>query len=260
MNSCISSKDYLFICIDRSSSTYERNISLQIYSTIYDFSDSLTNTVDICCFDTQINHIRYNLDKNNLKKYSNKYLRPLPPPPIKKVGKGTNLSLAIKFVTENIIKRMKCDKNIRVVGLIFTDDESHKFKEDEYFNIAKYNCNEVKKLGGELIIIQMLPSNIYPNSSLILSNKFNLNPNQIISFVDTSPNSTEIYKICSRSLQILNSRESQKSFSVSLNLNEKLFIENDILTSKDDIVSSNNYNSNKNYLSRIMKYFKLNLY
>lgn len=254
MNRYISSKDYLSICIDRSSSTYERNISLQIYTTIYDFSDSLMNSVDICCFDTNINHVRYNLNNKNLKKYSNKYLRPLPPPPKENIGKGTNLSLAIKFVTDNIIKRMTQNKDIRVVGVIFTDDESHRFKEDQDFHLAKSNCNEVKKLGGELIIIQMLPSNNYPNSNLILSKRFNLDTKQIISFVDSSPNSTEIYKICSESLKILNSIESQNSFSVSTNLNEKLF--NDNLSSTKSLISpiKDKPNKNNNFFYRFIKY------
>lgn len=246
----ISSKDHLFIAIDRSSSTYERNISLQIYSTIYDFSYSLRGKIDICCFDTEINNFKINLNSKQVRLYADKYLRPLPPPPVKGLGKGTNLSLAILTVTNNIIQLMSIYKNKRVVGIIFTDDESYRFRPSNVFTTAKDNCQKIKQLGGELIIIQMLPSNNYPNSKQLLTDRFNLNPNQVISFVDDSAQSLEIYKICSRSLQILNSNQSQKSFSVSDNLNHQLLLDNSSNRPTNFLEKSKNY-----YFDKLMSYF-----
>ena len=193
----ISNYDELIICIDRSSSTYENNISLQIYASIFDFADILKNKIDISCFDTNILYPHYNLNKNELKVFADKYLKPLPPPPLKGIGKGTNLSIAIEFVTISMINKIK--NNNRVIGIIFTDDESHLIKEDNIFLNAKNNCEKIKNNNCELIIIQMLPKNNYSSEKII--KKFNLNKNQVIFFNNDNPNN--IYKIFSKSLELL---------------------------------------------------------
>lgn len=70
-------------------------------------------------------------NKIELKLFADKYLKPLPPPPLKDIGKGTNLSIAIEFITISMINKIK--NNNRVIGIIFTDDESHLIKEDNIF-------------------------------------------------------------------------------------------------------------------------------
>lgn len=227
MDSCISSKDNLVICIDRSSSTYERNISLQIYTTIYDFSKNIANKVDIACFDTQIRDPKYDVNQIELEDYANTFLKPLPPRPIPSEGRGTNLSVAIKFVTDRIIEKMNLPNNRRVVGIIFTDDESHLFKQNQIYLDAKKNCSTVNSIGGDLIIIQMLPLSNGISSNQIIK-KFNLRPQQVITFTDNSPQSVEIYKICSRTLNLLNSKQSQQSFSASEYLFENINKEENI--------------------------------
>ena len=86
--------------------------------------------------------------------------------------------------------------------------------QDQIYLDAKKNCATVNNIGGDLIIIQMLP-----RLNSISSNKiieiFVLRPQQVITFTDNSPHSVEIYKICSRNLNLLYSKECQQSFSAS---------------------------------------------
>ena len=223
----ISGKDNLSICIDRSSSTYEKNISLQIYASIFDFAETLQNEVDVACFDTEIIYQALNLDNQSLKIYANHYLRPLPPPPKKGIGKGTNLIVALKWLTNNIINKINNNPYQRAIGLIFTDDESHKFKEDDLFYQVKDKCQQIKHMNADLIIIQMLPT--FNRSSEIIRNKLNLNYNQVLLFTDNNFGTNEIYQICSNSLRMITSLEAQRSKSVSdflINNKEDLLLDN----------------------------------
>lgn len=225
----ISGQDNLSICIDRSSSTYEKNISLQIYASIFDFADSLQNNIDIACFDTEIIYQALNLNNQSLKIYANRYLRPLPPPPKKGIGKGTNLIVALDWLTNNIINKIQNNPYQRFIGLIFTDDESHKFKEDQLFNKVKDKCQQIKQLNADLIIIQMLPN--FNRSSEIIREKLNLNYNQVLLFTDNNFGTNAIYRICSNSLRMITSLEAQRSNSVS----------DFLIQNKEELLSDNSY-------------------
>tara|TARA_B100000886_G_C20334574_1_gene453887 strand:+ start:149 stop:880 length:732 start_codon:yes stop_codon:yes gene_type:complete len=214
--------DHFVIAIDRSSSTYENNISLQIASALYDFADSLTNEISIFNFDTNIFNKNIFINSFELKQFCNDYLYPLPPPPLKNIGRGTDILLALDELLNTIILLKNNNINQRFIGLILTDDEGLKFSKQKVEIINKINSNLkiIKNLNCDITILQFSPTKL--NFKLYFLKYINLNFNQIISFYSENNKINEIYRIISNSLKIMNSTDSNKSNNPSEHLYEKL--------------------------------------
>lgn len=214
--------DHLVLAIDRSSSTYENNISLQIASALYDFSDSLNHEISVFNFDTEISNKNIFINSFELKQFCNNYLYPLPPPPLINIGRGTDILLALNELLNTIILLKNNNINQRFIGLILTDDEGLNFSKQKVEIINKINSNLkiVKNFNCDIIILQFSPTKLNFKENFL--KHINLNFNQIFSIHSENNKINEIYRVISNSLKIINSTDSNKSNNPSEHLYEKL--------------------------------------